>query len=222
METIKEKVGSLATVKRLPSYLYMLRQLEEAGREVVSSTHLAEKLKLESIQVRKDLAVTGITGKPKVGYHVPSLIRAIEEFLGWDNDTDAFLVGAGNLGSAILGYGGFIRHGLNIAAAFDVDENKIGRTIRGKEVFPLDKLANLANRMRVHMGIITVPADAAQDVADRMVAAGIFAIWNFSPTTLEVPEDVVVQNEDLASGLAILSVRSANVKAANKAFSTRK
>ncbi len=203
----KPRIGSLPTVRRLPAYLHLLRQLASAGRDMVSSTTIAEKLKLEPIQVRKDLAVTGIEGKPKVGYYIPALIQAIEEFLGWDNNTDAFLVGAGNLGSALLGYGGFAMHGLRIVAAFDINKSKVGKTIAGKDVLSLDKFADLARRMRVPMGIIAVPAEAAQQVADLMVASGIEAIWNFAPTSIEVPEDVIVQNEDLSAGLAVLSFK---------------
>ena len=204
---IAKKVGSLATIRRLPTYLHLLRRLQASGREIVSSTHIANELKIEAIQVRKDIAVTGIVGKPKVGYHVPTLIKAIEEFLGWDNVTDAFLVGVGNLGSALLGYGGFHQHGMNIVAAFDTDEGKIGTEIHGKEILPLDKLSGLAMRMHVNMGIITVPASEAQSVAGLMVDAGIVAIWNFAPTHLETPENVIVQYEDLSSGFAVLSVK---------------
>lgn len=204
-----EKVGSLPSVRRLPIYLNYLQQLEASGRDVVSSNHLAEKLGYDAIQVRKDLSITGVVGKPKVGYFVPSLIKAIEDFLGWDNNTDAFIVGAGNLGSALLGYDGFKRYGLNIVAAFDADEGKVGRIVHGKEILPIEKLENLAQRMRVHMGIIAVPAEAAQTVADLMVSAGVTAIWNFTPVRLNVPSSVVVQNEDLASGLAVLSVKAA-------------
>jgi len=211
MDTEKQKVGSLPTIRRLPSYLYILRQLDEAGRDVVSSTHIAERLKLEPIQVRKDLAVTGIEGKPKVGYHVPSLMKAIESFLNWDNSKEAFLVGAGNLGSALLGYQGFERHGMRIVAAFDTDQSKVGTNIHGKDVFALDKLPDLARRMHIRFGIITVPAPFAQHVADMMVTSGISAIWNFSPTNLELPDDVVVQNEDLSTGLAVLSVKASKL-----------
>jgi redox-sensing transcriptional repressor len=211
METGKQKVGSLPTIRRLPSYLYILRQLKETGRDVVSSSHIAQQLKLDAIQVRKDLAVTGIEGKPKIGYHVPSLISAIEQYLGWDTNKEAFLVGAGNLGSALLGYTGFEQHGIRVIAAFDVDPDKQSKLIHGKEVFPLEKLPDLVRRMHIRMGIITVPAEAAQHVANIMIGAGIDAIWNFSPVSLEVPNDVVVQNEDLSSGLAVLSIKSSKL-----------
>lgn len=208
----RQRVGNLASVKRLPTYLDLLRDMQESGRDIVSSNHIAEKLKVDAIQVRKDLAVTGISGKPKVGYYVPALVQAIEEFLGWNNTTEAFIVGAGNLGKALMGYQGFRRHGLNIVAAFDTDPEKVGSEAGGKQVLPLDKLGDLARRMHVGVGIITVPVEAAQAVADAMVKAGIKAIWNFAPVTLDVPPDVAVQNEDLAAGLAVLSVRAARVR----------
>jgi redox-sensing transcriptional repressor len=211
MDVEKQKVGSLPTIRRLPAYLHLLRQVSQNGRDVISSEHIAGMLKLEAIQVRKDLSITGIAGKPKIGYYVPTLITAIEEFLGWDNTTDAFLVGVGNLGSALMGYQGFALTGLNILAAFDIDEDKVGQEIHGKQVFDLEKLPDLTQRMHINIGIITVPAAAAQQVADLLVAAGIKAIWNFTPVNLEVPDGVVVQNEDLASGLAVLSVKLAKV-----------
>ena len=164
-----------------------------------------------STQVRKDLAVTGIVGKPKVGYSVPQLIEAIQEFLGWNNTTDAFLVGAGSLGRALLGYTGFRDYGLNIVAAFDVDPAKIGLDIHGREVLPLDKLHDLALRMHVLIGVLTVPAAAAQDVATFMVLSGIRAIWNYTPVKLEVPESVVVEDVKLVSSLAVLSSRLAEM-----------
>lgn len=213
----RQRGAPLPTVRRLPTYLRLMRQLRAAGREYVSSIQIAEELKLEAIQVRKDLAVTGIEGKTKVGFPVPALIEAIESFLGWDNTTDAFLVGAGSLGTALMGYEGFAHHGLNIVAAFDVDRAKIGRRVHGKEVLPLHKLPDLAARMHIHMGIIATPAGAAQAVAALMAAAGIRAIWNFAPVRLEVPAPIVVQNEDLSSGLAVLSVQLAEALAPGRA-----
>ena len=216
MVTTQQKVGGLPSVRRLPTYLRVLRQLQDSGRDMVSSNHIAEMLKIESIQVRKDLAITGIVGKPKIGYYVPGVIQAIEEFLNWNNSNEAFLVGAGSLGTALLRYEGFKQHGLNIVAAFDVDESKIGAEIGDKSVLPLDKLPDLAQRMHILTGIIAVPADAAQSVADLMVSAGVSAIWNFAPVTIDAPADVVVQNEDLAAGLAVLCFKAASAKNASK------
>lgn len=197
----------LPTIRRMPGYLRFLRALKARGREVVSCTHIADELTLTSIQVRKDLALTGIVGKPRVGYYVPELIGAIEDFLGWKNTSDAFLVGAGSLGRALLGYDGFQEAGLNLVAAFDVDPAKIGTTIHGREVLALERMHDLASRMHVLIGVLTVPAAAAQDVATLMVMAGMRAIWNYTPVQLEVPESVIVEDVKLTSSLAVLCSR---------------
>jgi len=191
------------TLRRLPAYHHYLLQLRANGRVAVSCTHIAEDLKLYPTQVRKDLAITGIVGRPKVGYEVEELIESIESFLGWNDSHSAFLVGVGGLGSALIGYPGFDRYGFDIVAGFDVDPKKVGTTLHGKRILDLAKLTGLANRMHVHLGIIAVPDTAAQMVADIMVKGGIKAIWNFAPVGLKVPDGVVVQNEDLASSLAV-------------------
>jgi redox-sensing transcriptional repressor len=157
------------------------------------------------VQVRKDLQYTGIIGKPKTGYSVAELIQSIETFLGWNNVNEAFLVGAGNLGTALLGHERFSKFGLRIVAAFDTDPAKVGQWIHEKAVLPLDGLVDLAQRMSIHLGIITAPAEVAQTVADEMVKAGILAIWNFAPVRLKVPDHIFVHNEDLYSSLASLS-----------------
>lgn len=197
------------TLRRLPLYVHFLRTLERRGRSAVSSSHLGEELGLDPTQVRKDFEATGIVGRPRVGYDVSGLIEAIETALGWNNVRQAFLVGAGNLGQALLGYGRFGEAGLDIVAAFDRDDQKIGTEIQGKQVLPMAKLPGLARRMRVMVGILTVPADVAQETADAFVRAGILAIWNFAPVRLRVPEGVIVQNEDLYSGLATLTQKLA-------------
>lgn len=163
------------------------------------------------VQVRKDLQYTGIVGKPKTGYSVEELIRAIETFLGWNKVNEAFLAGAGNMGTALLGHEGFSKFGLHIAAAFDTDPAKIGRQIHDREVLPLKTMGTLARRMNIHLGIITAPADVAQTIADEMVKAGILAIWNFAPVRLKVPEQIVVHHEDLYASLASLSCKLATL-----------
>lgn len=200
------RVAPLPTIRRMASYLRILRRVRGEGQEAISGTQIAEELQLESIQVRKDLAYTGITGKPGVGFLVEELIGKIEAFLNWDNNTDAVLIGAGHLGGALLGFDAFQRYGLSIVAAFDADPDKVGTQIHDKHVLGMEKLANLIERMHIRMAILTVTADAAQSVADLVVDAGIEGIWNFVPVTLKVPERVFVQNEDLFSGLAVLSV----------------
>jgi redox-sensing transcriptional repressor len=166
---------------------------------------IGHDLNLVPVQVRKDLQYTGIVGKPKTGYSVPELIQAIETFLGWNNVNEAFLVGAGNLGTALLGHERFSNFGLSIVAAFDTDPQKIGQRIHERMVMPLDKLADLAQRMSIHLGIITAPAEHAQPIAEQMVKGGIQAIWNFAPVRLKVPANIIVHNEDLYSSLASLS-----------------
>jgi len=199
------KVVPVPTLKRLPSYLYLLKNFKQQGKDVVSCTHIAAELKLDPTQVRKDLEWTGIIGKPKIGYVTDLLIDAIEEFLGWKNTSDAFLIGAGNLGAAILGYQQFRSHGLNIVAAFDSDPAKVGTTINGVEVFNLEKLADLVCRMHIHIGIITVPAPVAQKIADVLIEAGILAIWNFAPIRISHPDNVIVEDVHLSMSLAVLT-----------------
>lgn len=201
------RVGPLPSIRRLPLYLRVLKVMRDAGRESVSCTHISEALRFDPTQVRKDLAITGIVGRPKVGYHVVELIEAVEDFLGWNNTTDAFLVGVGSLGTALLGYRDFTSLGLNIVAALDADPAKVGRKVHGREVFPLTDLVELATRMHVHIGVLTVPVEAAQSVAAAMVDAGILAIWNFTNTQLDVPPHIIVERADLSSSLAALTSR---------------
>lgn len=196
----------LPTIRRMPSYLRILQEFQQENKEWISTTDFSGRLSLKPIQVRKDMAYTGIQGKPRLGFEVNELLNAIRRTLGWDNSADAIIVGAGALGSALLGYKGFSEHGLKLVAAFDNNPEVSGSKIHGIEVFPLEKLEDLIQRMGITIGIITVPEDFGQEIADRLINAGIRGIWNFSPVKLKVPGHVKVQKEDLASGLAVLSV----------------
>jgi redox-sensing transcriptional repressor len=193
------------SLSRLPQYHHYLSELKSKGINRVSCSVIGRDLNLVPVQVRKDLQYTGIVGKPKTGYVVAELVQAIETFLGWNNVNEAFLVGAGNLGTALLGHERFSNFGLRIVAAFDTDPAKVGQWIHNKAVLPLDKLADLAQRMSIHLGIITAPAEFAQDIANEMVRGGIQAIWNFAPVRLKVPAHIIVHQEDLYSSLASLS-----------------
>jgi redox-sensing transcriptional repressor len=193
------------SLRRLPQYHHYLVDLEAAGTHQISCSAIGRDLGLVPVQVRKDLQYTGIVGRPKTGYSVSELIMSIETFLGWNNVNEAFLVGVGNLGTALLGHERFTQFGLRIVAAFDTDPVKIGQWIHEKAVLSLDKLADLAPRMSIHLGIITTPAGVAQSVADEMIKGGIQAIWNFAPVKLKVPEHIIVHNEDLYNSLASLS-----------------
>jgi len=198
---------SIPTIKRFPSYLRLLRQYKEEGEQWVSATRLADELGLTAIQVRKDMAGTGVEGRPKVGFEIDSLIEAIVENLGWDNATDAILIGAGHLGVALARYEGFASYGLQIVAAFDKDPAKSGRPIGNTTVFPMEQMKAFVADHAINIAVITVPADSAQDVADELVEAGIKAIWNFAPKDLRLPPHVVLQRTDLATSFAVLSAK---------------
>jgi len=200
------KVSNAPSVRRLPSYLHIIRATRTSGDFYISGTVIAQELNLEPIQVRKDLAITGIVGKPKKGYPVEALIAAIESYLGWDMPTNAVVMGAGNLGSALMGYPEFHQNGLRIVAAFDENPDKIGKTIHGVPVHPVAELESLLPGLDAHTAILTVPSDHAQTCADRLVKAGITAMWNFTNQKLKLPPEVVAQREDLSSGFAMLSV----------------
>jgi redox-sensing transcriptional repressor len=173
----------------------------------VSCADLARVLGLDPTLVRKDIEMTGIVGKPRVGYPLSELVRWIENFLGLSRPKAAVLAGTGSLGSALLGYEKFRSHGMEIVAAFDVDAEKIGQTIHGTEVQPLFCLPDFVQRTGTPLGLIATPAAAAQSVADLMVSGGIRAIWNFAPAHVRVPERIILQNEDLYHSLASLSFK---------------
>jgi len=184
-------------------YLSYLRSLPENGTPYISATALANALGMGEVQVRKDLALVSDGGRPKIGYFRESLIEDISQFLGYDNTTDAILVGAGKLGQALLGYGGFEAYGLNILAAFDVNP---ASTETRKPILPMEELDAFCRANQILMGIITVPAQCAQQVCDQMISCGIKAIWNFAPIHLDVPDNILVQHENMATSLAVLSM----------------
>ncbi|MCM1320603.1 MAG: redox-sensing transcriptional repressor Rex [Bacteroides sp.] len=202
----KNKIPAVPSIRRLPSYLHVIRQAENEGYQFISGTFIAQELHLEPIQVRKDLAITGIAGTPKRGYPVVPLIGAIERFLGWDRSKNAVIIGAGNLATALTGYSEFCHHGLNFVAAFDSDEKKAGSNIHGVPVFPLEQISGQVKKLQASIAVLTVPSNSAQETADLVVAAGIKAIWNFTNVKIKVPDTVVSQREDLTSGYAVLSV----------------
>lgn len=196
-------------LKRLPRYLHYLRGKKQEGMERISSTVISADLGLNPVQVRKDLAYASDSGKPRTGFSVAELVRDLEAFLGYGGTKDAVLVGAGHMGTTLLAYKGFAGYGLNILAAFDNREEVIGTEICGKPVFPVSRIPEMTGRLCARIGIITVPPEAAQAVCDQLVAGGVQAIWNFAPVHLDVPENVIVQNEDIAASLALLSNRLA-------------
>ncbi len=201
---VKKEI-SKAVLKRLPGYLAYLKNIPEGASPYISATALANALDMGEVQVRKDLAMVSDGGRPKVGYRREDLVEDISQFLGYDNTTDAILVGAGKLGQALLGYVGFEAYGLNILAAFDA-EPACEQTEEGKKILPMEKMEGFCRANSVLMGIITVPAEYAQSVCDRLISCGIKAIWNFAPVHLDVPDHILVQNENMATSLAVLSM----------------
>jgi len=201
------KIDKLPTIRRLPAYLQILRALSVKGEEFVSSAYLADQMQIEAILVRKDLELTGISGTPRVGFRVQDLIAAIEKFLGWGRVLDTCLVGAGQLGAALLGHRELNQFGIRIVAAFDTDPVKIGSSLHGVTVFPVSRLSELLKRLTILLAIVCVPPDVAQMVVDQLVEGGIQAVWIFTSANITVPEHVIFQREDLLSGLAVLSAR---------------
>ena len=183
-------------VNRLTLYHFILEDMRD-DEKYISSTRIASLLNIDDSQVRKDLKYLKNSGKCRVGYEVKQLKHRIEEQLGFKQTRDAFIVGAGNLGSALAKYDSFKDYGLNILAMFDKDSKKIGTVINGKEVFDLSRVGNLASRLNVDMAILTVPKEYAQGAANYLAGAGIKYIWNFTPCILDVPRDVKIWNENL-------------------------
>ena len=192
-------------VSRLSLYLRELQRLVASGQQTISSSQLGTLLGFSDAQVRKDLGFFGQFGYPGVGYRCDELIRAMRDILGTNHSWNVAMVGVGNLGQALLGYRGFGRQNFGIAAAFDADPTKVGQTVRGLRIQPLEELAATIREQGIRLGMIVVPADRAQEAADRLVAAGIEGIVNFAPVTLALPPHVQNVGVDLAIELEQLS-----------------
>lgn len=204
-EEIHEPSVPLRIVRHFPLYLNWIRERISEGIDFISAAELASAMGFDPVVTRKELAITGVIGTPRKGFPAKELEKAITICLGWDNVKEAVIVGAGSLGSALLGYQGFKEHSLEIGMAFDADPKKIGTKIHGVQVMDVKDLEKLVKRTKIQLAILTVPKDFAQDCADKLISAGIRGIWNFSPVKLTVPTTVHVENADLAAGLAALS-----------------
>lgn len=197
---------SKATIGRMPLYLRFLQEENAQQKKYISSAVIAQNIPVSAVLVRKDLAlVSSRPGRPRLGFEIPRLIADIERFLGYDNLSDAVIVGAGGLGKAFLGYEGFRNNGLNIVAAFDVDPDVVGGEIFGKPVYSLSLFDRFVRERNIHIGIITVPKEVAAQTLNMMAKAGIRAVWNFAPSPLRPPKGVILKNEDLSASLALLA-----------------
>lgn len=200
------------TIERLPLYLRSLTLLDESGVEVVSSEELGRILGITSVQIRKDLAYFGEFGRRGVGYDVADLMQQITEILGVNRPNKIAIVGAGHLGQALARYEGFTEYGFMLAAIFDADPKKIGMEVAGQQVLSADYVTEVVKSLGIQIGVLTVPAPAAQQVADQLIKAGVRAIWNFAPTRIEAPIDIEVRQENLIVGLLALSYHLAQGK----------
>lgn len=201
------------TLRRLPWYLALMTTLRIEGVEHISSTKMSEELHVDSSQIAKDLSFINIKGKTRIGYDVAALEEALRSFLGFSDRHDAVMVGVGSLGAALMQDSGLGRYGLNIVAGIDTDRRVIGTTIAGIKVYPPSELNRLVSSLGIIIGIVAVPFESAQTVADDLMRAGVKALWNFTPTRIRVLPGVVVTNTSIYSHLAVMYNRLANTPA---------
>lgn len=206
----RKKIWAGPSIRRLPSYLNVIKLALSQGEEFISGTTIAEELQLEAIQVRKDLALAGAMGRPKRGYAIKELIFSIERFLSWNLEHKAAIVGAGCLGSALIGYREFKEHGLKISIAFDNDVKKVGSTLHGVKIYHINEATSVIEKEDIKIAILTLPSGYAQKTAEVLIGAGIKGLWNFTNTKIIAPDDVAVWKEDLSSGYAMLSYMMAS------------
>ena len=192
------------TLRRLPWYLAYLKMLKDNGDTVVSSTQIAKEISVDASQVAKDLSFVNISGKTRVGYEINALIDILENFLGFTSQHKAFIFGVGQLGAALMRDSGLNQYGLDIVAGFDIRDDLAGKMVGGIPVFPMDSLPEKQKEYGATIGIITVPVDKAQEVADFVVDNGIEALWNFTPFRIRVSENIVVQNTSIYAHLALM------------------
>ena len=203
------------TLRRLPWYLSVCRLLKQQGEQYVSSTRLSKETNIVASQIAKDLSCVNIVGRTRVGYEIDNLLSVLEDFLGFTRVHKAFIFGAGRLGSALLNDKGLRQFGLEVVAAFDTNPRVVGSNVAGIPVFHINELEAKMKRYDVRIGILTVPIDRAQEVADKMVVWGIKAIWNFTPLRIRVPDDIVVQNTSLYAHLSLMFNRLEGLSSEN-------
>ncbi|WP_066631687.1 redox-sensing transcriptional repressor Rex [Labilibacter marinus] len=207
----KEGLVPEPSLRRLPVYLAYLKLARKRNQEFVSSTHIARDMGVDPTQVTKDLSYTSIVGKTRVGYEVNTLIDVLEDFLGFRSLDRAYLFGAGSLGNALLHDHGLDQYGLKIIAAFDVDPKLIGRKIEGVPIYHVDEFKKMQDN-NVEVGILTVPAEHAQEVAQDMAGGGIKGIWNFTPIRIRLDKNVAIQDTSLYAHLAVMFNRMKHFK----------
>ncbi len=200
------------TLRRLPWYLAYVSLLNSNGVEHVSSTQIAKELNVDSSQIAKDLSFLNIKGKTRIGYDVKMLEKELQDFLGFKKVHNAVMIGVGSLGGALIQDSGLANYGLNIVAGFDINPDIVGSSICGVPIYNIGELEQRRKEYRAEIGIVAVPIDKAQEVADLMIAAGIKALWNFTPFRIRAGEGIVIQNTSIYSHLAVMYNRLGSQK----------
>ena len=204
------------TIRRLPWYLSYVRMLDNLHVEYVSSTQISKELNVQSSQIAKDLSFLNIRGKTRIGYEVKSLIMELENFLGFNREHDAVVIGTGSLGTALMQDHGLEHYGLKIVAGFDIRPEVIGKRLGGLPVYDINELAAWLREHPVSIAILTVPVENAQEIADLVIASGMTALWNFTPYRIKAPEDVVIANTSIYAHLAIIYNRMQNTNSESR------
>lgn len=192
------------TLRRLPWYLAYAKLVLKNGEMYLSSTQIAKNIAVDASMVAKDLSYVNISGRTRVGYDVKQLVDVLEEFLGFTNSHKAFLFGVGSLGGALMHDNGLEQFGLQIVAGFDVKYQLAGTSINHVPIHHIDRFLELQRQTGINIGVLTVPVEKAQEVAEQMIAGGIKAIWNFTPYRIRVPEHIIVQNTSIYAHLAVM------------------
>lgn len=192
------------TLRRLPWYLAFVKLLRGKGETMVSSTQISKEINVDASQIAKDLSFVNVTGKTRVGYEIDVLVRELDDFLGFTSPHKAFIFGVGSLGAALLQDTGLRQYGLDIVAGFDVRDELDGSKINGIPVYHIRHFQAQQKLWNTTIGILTVPVDKAQEVADEIIAGGIRGLWNFTPFRIRVPEHIVIQNTSIYAHLAVM------------------
>ncbi len=204
------------TLRRLPWYLAYVKMLDNQHIEYVSSTQIAKEINVDASQIAKDLSFLNIKGKTRIGYEVHSLVRELVDFLGFKRKHNAFMIGAGSLGAALMQDVGLSQYGLNIVAGFDINPELVGTSICGIPVYSLDELHRRQQQFNVSIAVLAVPVEHAQEAANTAIESGLKAIWNFTPYRIKAPSDIVIQNTSIYAHLALMYYRMEEKKYMNK------
>lgn len=203
-KNIPREVLPEPTLRRLPWYLAYVRLLDNLHVETVSSTQISKELNVDASQIAKDLSFLNIKGKTRIGYDVHSLVKELDNFLGFKKKHNAVVIGAGSLGAALMQDVGLAQFGLNIVAGFDVNNSIIGSSVCNVPIYDIAELAERQKQYNASIAILTVPVEHSQDAADTAIKSGIKAIWNFTPFRIKAPDNIVIANTSIYAHLAII------------------